>query len=458
MPNQQFVRNQDLVLRVSPSVDLARFDINRYEPFLDALCGNREYQKDAICTVLRYMLGGRYENLHTLARENFNHPDNNILRQAYRTFAEMERHLQFPDRLSCSVDLATGTGKSYVMYGVACIMLAEGAVDRVLVLCPSRTIEAGLLEKFRSLSTDTTLRDLLPDNASVRNPHIINGTESIVAGTLCIENCHATLRHVGSSVRASLRGKGEQQPLLRTEAGDERLPGDALKIRHPMDAHPSQPLPRLPGNAPQALDGPVGQKRRLLSGQNKNAAGTMDASRQTRRQTRPCDRHRRLEAKVARLRHQRLRRLCVRSLQSQEDLSRVQGLHHGREAVGDVAEQFVGSPVVLRPVFQPVGLRGDAPGPPRGQPRMQAVPLQAGGVRQHFAAALYPERASVQLRVEPERLHEEQVADVEVADGVHRFSLQRTLLGPGYMRTSVRFHTPSIFLSTPGVKMARSWF
>ena len=60
----------------------------------------------------------------------------------------MQRHLQLPDQLAASLDLATGTGKSYVLYGVAAILLAEGAVDRVLVLCPSTTIEAGLLEKF----------------------------------------------------------------------------------------------------------------------------------------------------------------------------------------------------------------------------------------------------------------------------------------------------------------------
>src|SRR5437899_3775813 len=51
--------------------------------------------------------------------------------------------------LACSVDLATGTGKSYVIFGLARILLNEGAVDRVLVLCPSTTIESGLLDKFR---------------------------------------------------------------------------------------------------------------------------------------------------------------------------------------------------------------------------------------------------------------------------------------------------------------------
>ena len=215
MRDQQTFRNQDLVLRVSPSVDPARFDITHYEPFLDALCGAREYQKEAIRTVLRYLLGGRYPNLRALAEENFY--SNETLRERYGTFQEMARHLQLPDQLACSVDLATATGKSYVIYGIARIMLAEGAVDRVLVLCPSRTIEEGLLTKFRALSADVTLRDLLPENARVRNPHIINGSESIVDGTICVENFHATLEHVKSSIRDSLAGKGARTLVLNDE-------------------------------------------------------------------------------------------------------------------------------------------------------------------------------------------------------------------------------------------------
>ena len=215
MPDQQTFLNQDLVLRVSPSVDPARFDISRYEQFLDALCGPREYQKEAIRVTLRYLLGGRYPNLRALAEENYH--SNESLRERYGTLREMERHLQLPDQLSCSVDLATATGKSFVMYGIARIMLAEGAVDRVLTLCPSRTIEDGLMDKFRALSADATLKDLLPEGARVRNPHIINGTESIVDGTICVENFHATLAHVKSSIRDSLAGKGQRTLVINDE-------------------------------------------------------------------------------------------------------------------------------------------------------------------------------------------------------------------------------------------------
>lgn len=216
MDDRKQFRNEELVLQVSKNIDINKFDINRYERFLDALCETREYQKDTIRTVLRYFLSGRYTSLRQLAQENFT--SNYTIQERYGTFAEMERHLQLPDQLACSVDLATATGKSYVMYGVARIMLAHGIVDRVLVLCPSKTIENGLMEKFRSLSADATLRTLLPDDSRVRNPHIINGSETIVDGSICIENFHATLAHVKTSIRDSLTGKGQRTLVLNDEA------------------------------------------------------------------------------------------------------------------------------------------------------------------------------------------------------------------------------------------------
>ncbi len=57
--DKQLVQNQDLVLKVSPNVDPAKFDISKYEDFIDALCGDRDYQKEAIRETLRYFLGGQ---------------------------------------------------------------------------------------------------------------------------------------------------------------------------------------------------------------------------------------------------------------------------------------------------------------------------------------------------------------------------------------------------------------
>jgi len=182
---------------------------------LDALCGTREFQKDAIRIVLRYLLGGRYRNLRNLAQENYN--QNSNLKDIYPTFSDFERHLQLPDKLACTIDLATGTGKSYVLYGIARIMLAEGVIDRVLVLAPSTTIEKGLTEKFKQLSGDADLLRLIPEDARIKNPRIINATETIRASNICIENIHAVYEYVKSSVQDSLTGRGETTLVLNDE-------------------------------------------------------------------------------------------------------------------------------------------------------------------------------------------------------------------------------------------------
>lgn len=213
---RQTFKNEDLVLKVTINIDPVVWDETRYEAFIDELCGTREYQKEAVRTVMRYMGGGKYANLRALADENFrNNPE---LEQRYGSWRSMESHLQLPDQLACSVDMATGTGKSYVLYGVAVILLATGLVDRVLVLCPSNTIEAGLLDKFRDLAGKADLRDLLPVDAKVRVPKIIKASETIVDGSICVENYHAILQHVKSSIRDSLVGEGARVAVLNDEA------------------------------------------------------------------------------------------------------------------------------------------------------------------------------------------------------------------------------------------------
>lgn len=208
-------RNEDLVLKVSADVDPKIWNESKYESFIDELCGTREYQKEAIRSTLRFLLGRRYPDLRALARENFER--NPELEQRYGSWAGMERHLQLPDKLACSIDLATGTGKSYVLYGIASILLSEGVVDRALVLCPSNTIEAGLLAKFRELASNADLRDQLPESARVRAAKVINASESIVNGSICVENYHAILKTVRSSIRDSLKGKGARVVVLNDE-------------------------------------------------------------------------------------------------------------------------------------------------------------------------------------------------------------------------------------------------
>lgn len=209
-------KNEDLILKVAENIDPRTWDEGKYEAFLDELCGYREYQKEAIRTTLRFLLGGKYANLRALAKENFD--DNTELQERYGSWVGMEKQLQLPDQLACSVDQATGSGKSYVLYGLAMILLAEGAVDRVLVLCPSNTIEDGLLKKFKELASNSDLRDALSAGAKFKSPKIINASESIVDGSICVENYHAILENTKSSIRESLKGKGARVAVLNDEA------------------------------------------------------------------------------------------------------------------------------------------------------------------------------------------------------------------------------------------------
>ena len=209
-------RNEDLVLRVKPDFDPARINLDAYEAFLDALCGDREYQKEAIRTACVFLAGGEYESTEQLAKENYQ--DNPVLAEKYRSLPHLIERLPFPDKLACSLDLATATGKSWVMYGIARILLAEAVVDRVLVLCPSLTIESGLRTKFKQFSADGRLLELIPADREFRVPDITDANVTTGPGEICVENIAATYKHVRSSVRDSFSGRGEYTLVLNDEA------------------------------------------------------------------------------------------------------------------------------------------------------------------------------------------------------------------------------------------------
>ncbi len=82
------------------------------------------------------MMGGEYDSTRELAEQAF--ATSAGIERRYGTIEKLIERLPFPDKLSCALDLATGTGKSYVMFCLARIMLNEGVVDRALILCPSR--------------------------------------------------------------------------------------------------------------------------------------------------------------------------------------------------------------------------------------------------------------------------------------------------------------------------------
>lgn len=192
---------KDLILKVNQFYNQSELPLAYWDRFLDALCGTREYQKEAIRNSVIYLASKEYSNVEDLITKN--HYQNPQLRERYPELADYHRKVQLPKKLSATIDLATGTGKSYVMYGIAQILLGLGLVKRVLVLCPSTTIEKELHKKFLALVSDPILKGTIPPSAIIRNPSIVDGGVTVDEGAICIENVHAVYERTGSSIEDS---------------------------------------------------------------------------------------------------------------------------------------------------------------------------------------------------------------------------------------------------------------
>lgn len=210
-------KTADLVLQVSKNYNPATLNLAAWDRYLDILCSDRQYQKEAIHNAIIFLASGLYKHIDDLVRENWTNPKMVELKNRYQTVEDYEHHLQMHGRLSASIELATGTGKSYVIYGIAQIMLGLGLVDRVLVLCPSLTIEDGLMEKFRKLAEDPTLLKAIPDESKFKNPSIKTADVTIKEGDICVENIHAVYEKTGSSIKDSFAGNGQRTLVLNDE-------------------------------------------------------------------------------------------------------------------------------------------------------------------------------------------------------------------------------------------------
>jgi len=208
---------QDLVLQVRKSFDPGKLKLIDWERFINILCGERYYQKDAIKAGIIYLASKNYNEIEDLINENSRTNPNLAIR--YHSIEEYKKRLQLPGKLSGTIDLATGTGKSFVIYGIAQIALGLGIVDRVLVLCPSVTIREELTKKFLELSGDKRLIEAIPESAHRRNPTIINANETILPGTLCVSNVHSVYSSNSSSIVTSLGfGQGVSCLILNDES------------------------------------------------------------------------------------------------------------------------------------------------------------------------------------------------------------------------------------------------
>lgn len=209
-------KQEELVLKVGDRYDPNILDLSEWDEFIDAVCGGRIYQKEAVIQSVIYLASKQYSSLVDLARENYSR--NEKLQEKYFSIDEFIKALQIPDKLYATIELATGSGKSYVMYAIAQIMLGIGAAERVLVLCPSLTIEDGLKEKFKELAGNAEIRNTIPQSAKIRNPRIIDANSTVVSGDICIENIHAVYENTGSSIEDSFLNTGNNTLVLNDEA------------------------------------------------------------------------------------------------------------------------------------------------------------------------------------------------------------------------------------------------
>lgn len=220
-------RIADQILRVDDASDATEAVVRKYDAFLNLLhTGNYAFLRDAVREALRFLVSAKYPDLERLARENWNsHP---VLAQRHDNIDAFLGKMPLSDRKAASLDIATGGGKSFAMYALAATALAEGLVDRVLVLCPSLTIEEGLLDKFTTLAGNQELAAIMKElGAQVVIPAIKRGNDTIQPGDICIENIHAVYTNAGTSIADSFKGHGDRTLVLNDEAHHLFSPDDS---------------------------------------------------------------------------------------------------------------------------------------------------------------------------------------------------------------------------------------
>ena len=207
---------KDLVLKVNENYNPDILDLESWELFIDILTEGRNFQKKAIKDSIIYLASQRYSSIEDLVKENYER--NNELMSKYSSLEEYYSALQIKNKLFANIDLATGTGKSYVIYGIAQIMLGLNLVDKVLVLCPSVTIEDSLIEKFLQLSGNMELKNSIPKEVGYKNPRIINANQTIENGDICVENVHAVYSNALSSIEDSISKCSQRVLVLNDES------------------------------------------------------------------------------------------------------------------------------------------------------------------------------------------------------------------------------------------------
>ena len=167
-----------------------KFRFSDIEEYVRTITSGREYQYQAIKHTMIYLWGGGYKNVAELANENFTKKQH--IKERFGSEEIMLGHLPLADRISGVVHMATGTGKSWVLFAVAYLSLVMGFTKRVLVLGPSSTIiEEGLREKFQDFKDNKKWNECLPIEYQGKAVELLTNNNAIEDGSITIENINA---------------------------------------------------------------------------------------------------------------------------------------------------------------------------------------------------------------------------------------------------------------------------
>ena len=196
-----------------------KFDFSEVEDFVRDLTGGREFQYDAIKEIMIYLWGGSYTDVTQLAKENYS--KKLAIQHRFQSEQNFLRHLPLPDRLSGVVHMATGTGKSYVIFALAYLSIIMGKIKRVLVLGPSSTvIESGLRGKFKDHlygAKGKALQEKLPLKYRNISINLLDENQPIVDNSIVIENINSIWYKDRNSIGDTLFSQVDEVLVLSDE-------------------------------------------------------------------------------------------------------------------------------------------------------------------------------------------------------------------------------------------------
>jgi type III restriction enzyme len=201
------------------SVDTSKFDFEEIEDFVTELVDGREYQYEAIKNIMTYLWADKYNTVQDLAKQNYQKKEE--IQSRFPTEEHFLNMMPLPDRLSGVCHMATGTGKSYVIFAIAYLSIILGKVGRVLVLGPSSTvIEQGLTDKFKEYlfgEKGLELKEKLPERYRNIKVEIKNSNEPIEDNCIVIENINAVYGKDSNSIGDTLFDQNEEVLVLSDE-------------------------------------------------------------------------------------------------------------------------------------------------------------------------------------------------------------------------------------------------